>query len=542
MKKNLLLLFAFCFASLCVAYAQEVEQWSGSGIAIGPDLIATNDHVANGADELSVYIQEEDKYYSARLIITDPENDLAIVRIIDPSFSRFSNLPYGFKCDLEDVGNNVYVLGYPLVQTMGREVKLTTGVISATSGFQGDSNQYQVTAAIQPGNSGGPLFNEDGCLIGIVCSKHLGAENVNYAVKLGYLYMLAQRKEISIPWDKKSSIEDLKLSAQVKRITPYTIMIVASKKGNDIASSFSSNPTGSNQNTPDIEYNGPDPSLEALIESYSDRAYDVYSKEDKYNARKLFSDAADLALTNTYVAIKKAEVIYNAGFMNWELKTYSAAKMYFSACVLLEYYADGEVFAKLADCEDKVGNKEESIEYLERGIAIFPSSQSLVVGLINYYVTSGKYTDRFFELLNVAKRNEPGNASLCYVEGNAYAKLGKIDEAIKSYRKCAKIDPNYEYGYIAEGILHYNQALEIQDKAQNEFDDAKYDVLVKQFNESLMSCIEPFERGFELCNDDSVKISIAEYLANACSRFKEERTYNTKYQKYKKIVDYQRVR
>lgn len=542
MKKIAFLLFVFWFAPFWVTYAQEVEQWSGSGIAIGPDLIATNDHVANGADELGVYIHENDKLYSAKLVITDPQNDLSIIRIVDPSFPKFSELPYGFKCDLEDVGNSVYVLGYPLVQTMGKEVKLTTGVISAASGYQEDASQYQISAAIQPGNSGGPLFNEDGCLIGIVCSKHVGAENANYAVKLGYLYMLAQRKEIPLPWDKMSSIEDLKLSAQVKRISPYTVMIVASKKGNAVGSDVYTNPTGRNQTSPDTENGFPDPELEALIESYSKSAHEAYSKGDKYNARKYFSTAADLALTNTYVARKQAEVIYNAGFTNKELETYSAAKLYLGACVLLEYYKGGEVFAHLAECEDKVGNKEESIKYLERGIALFPSSQGLLVGLIGYYTNNSEDPSKLLSLLDRAKANEPNNASLYYVEGNTRKLLGDYEGAITAYKRACSVDPKYEYGFIGLGLLYYEMAVELSEKASEETDKNKFNILKSDFERALRNCIEPFEKGFDLSRDDDMKISIAEYLAIACDRFKKEIAYSIKHQKYQRIVDTQRVK
>ena len=61
-----------------------------------------------------------------------------------------------------EVGEEVFVLGYPLTATMGDEIKLTTGVISSKSGFQGDISQYQISAPVQPGNSGGPLFDSKG--------------------------------------------------------------------------------------------------------------------------------------------------------------------------------------------------------------------------------------------------------------------------------------------------------------------------------------------------------------------------------------------
>jgi S1-C subfamily serine protease len=73
---------------------------------------------------------------------------------------------------------------------MGDEIKLTNGIISSKSGFQGDITAYQMTAPIQPGNSGGPMFDNKGNLIGIVNAKHMGAENASYAIKSSYLLTL----------------------------------------------------------------------------------------------------------------------------------------------------------------------------------------------------------------------------------------------------------------------------------------------------------------------------------------------------------------
>jgi len=84
----------------------------------------------------------------------------------------------------------VFVLGYPLTTTMGDEVKLTTGVVSSLSGYEGSRVQYQISAPVQSGNSGGPLFDYCGNVIGIVSAKHVGAENVSYAVKAKYLTTL----------------------------------------------------------------------------------------------------------------------------------------------------------------------------------------------------------------------------------------------------------------------------------------------------------------------------------------------------------------
>ena len=142
-------------------------------------------------------------------------------------------------------------------------------------------------------------------------------------------------------------------------------------------------------------------------------------------------------------------------------------------------------------------------------------------------------TDRLFELLDEAKKNEPNNASLYYVEGNINEKLGKGDAAVASYRKCAEINPAYEFGYIGEGIHFYNLAVAIQDKASLESDDAKYMAMMGEFETALKSCIAPFEKAFELSSDPEVKSSVAEYLKNACFRFRTESPeMQAKYEKY----------
>ena len=213
-------------------YTQQQQQpssWSGSGIAIGTKHIATNHHVVDGATNLSIYFPDTDKEYRAEVVTVDETHDLAVVKVVDPSFNGFNNIKYGFKSEVEDVGMGVFVLGYPLVQTMGTEIKLTTGVVSSRSGYQGDQSQYQISAPVQPGNSGGPLFNDNGELIGIVSAKHTEAENVSYGVKLSYLRALASDVE-GVNLNRNSKIANLSLSEKCKSVIPCTVMVLANNQ------------------------------------------------------------------------------------------------------------------------------------------------------------------------------------------------------------------------------------------------------------------------------------------------------------------------
>lgn len=268
--------------------------------------------------------------------------------------------------------------------------------------------------------------------------------------------------------------------------------------------------------------------FDLIGQKYNTEAYNKYTLGDLASASKYFEKAAEV---EALAPLSKIDTIsiYNAGFTAWATKDMSKAKELFEKCYNLGYYYEGgEVFAKLADV-DTLNTK----KYLEEGFEKFPQSQSILIGLINYYLKSNESTDRLFELLDKAKANEPNNASLFYVEGNIRSQLGDTENAVKAYRKCAEINPEYEYGFIGEGTMYYNKAIEVQTKAQDELDDTKYMALVKEFEEDLKACIPAFEKAFEVTKSEQVKAGVAEYLKNAYYRFRDEGAdYKAGYEKY----------
>ena len=268
--------------------------------------------------------------------------------------------------------------------------------------------------------------------------------------------------------------------------------------------------------------------FDLIGQKYNTEAYNKYTLGDLASASKYFEKAAEVESLAPLSRIDTTS-IYNAGFTAWATKDMSKAKELFEKCYNLGYYYEGgEVFAKLADV-DTLNTK----KYLEEGFEKFPQSQSILIGLINYYLKSNESTDRLFELLDKAKANEPNNASLYYVEGNIRSQLGDTENAVEAYRKCAEINPEYEYGFIGEGTMYYNKAIEVQTKAQDELDDTKYMALVKEFEEDLKACIPAFEKAFEVTKSEQVKAGVAEYLKNAYYRFRDEGAdYKAGYEKY----------
>mgnify|MGYP003294965463 CR=1 FL=1 len=277
--------------------------------------------------------------------------------------------------------------------------------------------------------------------------------------------------------------------------------------------------------------------LEGIAAKYLDEGMNKYQFGDMGAASVLFEKAALAAATEPLAKVDTT-AIYNAGFTAWAVQDYARAQKFFEDCLAAGYYYDdGEVYAKLGDVYAKLGDKKKGAELLEEGFVKFPQSQSILIGLINYYIESGENADRLFVLIDGAKKNEPNNASLYYVEGNIYKELGNVEKAIESYYKCAEINPAYEFGYIGAGILYYEQAVKLSEEASNEFDDKKYEALVKEFETALENAYEPFIKAYEVSKDDSIKDNVAEYLKNICYRFQEkDAKYKDGYTKFNEVV------
>ena len=208
---------------------QKVD-WTGTGFAIADGYIATNYHVTNGARTIKIRGVNGDmeESYRGYLVASDRNHDLAIIKIVDKRFDGFDDIPYCLGKSVPEVGNEIFVLGYPMTETMGKEIKLTDGIISAASGYKGDKSMYQISAAVQPGNSGGPLFNNDGNVIGIVCAKHSDAENANYAIKVSYLLSLINSTDLGSKLPKSNNVDSKSISKMVKQVQPFVYMIECS--------------------------------------------------------------------------------------------------------------------------------------------------------------------------------------------------------------------------------------------------------------------------------------------------------------------------
>lgn len=207
-------------------YPKQIQQFStksGTCFAINSKgYLITNYHVVKDATNINIITTDGNtKKIKASLISYDEELDIAVLKIN----VTIPNIPFVIKNKTTEVGTTLFTLGYPLTQSMGTEVKLSAGIINSKSGFKGDSKYYQISNPIQPGNSGGPLFDSQGYLIGLVTSKYTGGDNVGYALKSNLLLNYLESLDIDFHLNKVSTLNKLSLQGKYKSLKKFVYLV-----------------------------------------------------------------------------------------------------------------------------------------------------------------------------------------------------------------------------------------------------------------------------------------------------------------------------
>lgn len=276
--------------------------------------------------------------------------------------------------------------------------------------------------------------------------------------------------------------------------------------------------------------------LNQIEARYKNEGMIYYALGDLENASLSF-EASLRASSNPLVNKVDTTMIYYIALTANMYKDFPRAKRYFERCIEIGYEMKGDIYSYLAEIAKNEGNVQKSKELLSKAFQKYPTSQSVLVSLINIYIESNDDPTKVLDYIHQAQLNEPSNSSLYYAEGNVWKKLNNIEKAIESYNKASVQDPTYFYGFFAVGATYYDLAVDIQAKAANEVDDAKYMNLVKELEKNLELAIEPFEKCLKITSDSEIRSVVAEYLKNIFFRFREKNEdYKAKYEFYNNLV------
>lgn len=276
--------------------------------------------------------------------------------------------------------------------------------------------------------------------------------------------------------------------------------------------------------------------LGGLYQSYINDGYSAYTLGEYAEASDYFGKCV-MVSAHPLVNVVDSLYTYYTAVTAAAAADYPRAIEYFAKCIEIGYVEKGDVYASLAECYKHTGDTAKAIDVLNVGFAGFPVNQGILVALINLYMESGDQPTKLFELLRTAQENEPSNASLFYAEGNIHVKLGDYQKAIEAYEKSSEIDSTYFWGPFSIGKTYYDMAVAIQEEANMEMDDAKYNALLAKLDGALENAIAPLEKAFKLTEDKDLKAYVAEVLKNIYFRFRERsEEYNANYQKYNSFL------
>lgn len=195
---------------------------AGTGFAISQKgYIVTNLHVLDGYEKIFVFTSDNIGHQS-EVVATDEKNDLAILKITESDFSFNGKVPYAVRKANPNIAQRIYSLGYPKDDIVYNE-----GYISSVTGFESDSNKFQLELPSGPGVSGAPIIDEFGNVVGIISGKQSLSHGITYAIKTKSLLNLLKDlpKDFTSSEIATSQLKGKTRADQVKNIQPYVCVV-----------------------------------------------------------------------------------------------------------------------------------------------------------------------------------------------------------------------------------------------------------------------------------------------------------------------------
>lgn len=400
----------------------------GSGFAVRQDAIVTNFHVVDGASEIKVKAGQSLLHIEG-IIHADKTNDLVILKV---KAFKLTPLHLGLLNKLK-IGEKVYVISSP----KGFENTISDGILSGIRTIEDRTKVLQLTAPVSPGSSGGPVFNENGEVVGVVTFLVKEAQNLNFAMPIDLLLEHISSKKVQ-------ALDTVNLD--YKATSDYWVNLGwqywGSHRLKEASEAFGAA----------IKANPKDPSAYyGLGIAYLDlgmlkdaivalmRAVELKPQSSRGRAK--------LGLAYMKTGMKKE------AFREFKIALDAAEK------AIKVNPEDIDLYLDLAEIYTYLGKKKEAVNIYLAALNIDPTDPNIHLSLGTLYFNLGMMQEMEDSLkkavvgLKALTAKEPGNLWACYNLGSALAAMNLNEDAINAFRQVIAINPNSELGYIGLGSL-----------------------------------------------------------------------------------------
>jgi tetratricopeptide (TPR) repeat protein len=249
----------------------------------------------------------------------------------------------------------------------------------------------------------------------------------------------------------------------------------------------------------DASYEYAEESFQKALFGYKNLGIMSFNKNDFEGALKYFENSVEMTASKGSIDTSGIE---NASIAAIRGNNYDKAEKYLRQLISYKKDVDGTRYLQLVKIQSEKGDTTGSMKTLAEGRAAFPGDQKLLTEELNYYLQRGKSAEAE-KLLVLAIEKDPTNHLLHYAAGTIYEDLDKKEKAIASYKKAIELKPDFWEAYFNMGAMYNNEAKRLQDIANNEKDNKKYEAGNKLAEAEFAKALPNLEKALELAPEDS---------------------------------------
>ncbi len=258
--------------------------------------------------------------------------------------------------------------------------------------------------------------------------------------------------------------------------------------------------------------------LEDLKNKFNTDALSAYTQRNYAEALRNFEGSLACS-AHPLVAQTDTLIIYYSGLVARAAGDNLKAADYFKQAVDMGYVQNGDMYALFAEVLIAAGDTAAAQTALGAGMEVYPTNQSIIVGMINLFLQKGEDPKKILPYVHKAQTNDPDNSTLYYAEGLVYEQLSDSENAAKAYTTAIEKDPGNFFANYGLGALYYNEAVKTSQLAADELNDKKYEALMKQFDVQLKQALPYLEKAYEL---NATERAVLESLKTIYFRLREE--------------------